>query len=80
MSSAVVAETINSVPVPEILYLTEVFDKALSLPETVSVRKHLCDAIREVMIEYIARSSVSMFLEDNVKYTPPELLANQKSA
>jgi len=71
---------ISSVPVPEIVYIVEVFDKALALPESVSVRKPLCDAIREVMIDYIARSSVSMFLEDNVKYTPPEVLANTRSA
>lgn len=71
---------ISSVPIPEIVYITEVMDKALAIPETSSIRKPLCDAIRDVLLEYIARSSVAVFLEDNVKYTPTEVLAEKKSS
>jgi hypothetical protein len=72
--------TLPSVPVPEVCYITDVLDKALLIPHTSSVRKPLCDAIREVLIEYVARSSVAVFLEDNVKYTPTEVLESKKSA
>lgn len=69
---------IPAVPIPEVCYITDVFDKALAIPHTSSVRKPLCDAIREVLIEYLARSSVAMFLEDNVKYTPTEVLEQKR--
>lgn len=81
-AAATPAETpsVPSVPIPEVCYITEVMDKALLIPVSSSVRKPLCDAIREVLVEYIARSAVAIFLEDNVKYTPTEVLENRKSA
>jgi hypothetical protein len=69
-----------SVPIPEVCYITDVLDKALALPLTASVRKPLCDAIRDVLLDYIARSSVSVFLDDNVKYVPTEVMEQKKSA
>lgn len=67
-----------AVPIPEVCYITDVFDKALAIPHSSPVRKPLCDAIRDVLIEYLARASVAMFLEDNVKYTPTEVLTEAK--
>ena len=59
----------NAAPTkPEILFLTEFLDKALDLPESVTIRKPLIDAIREVLVEYIARAAVTVFLEENEKY------------
>lgn len=72
--------SVPSVPIPEILYITEVFEKALAIPESVSLRKPLCDAIREVLVEYIARSAVAVFMEDNVKFVPTEVLEQKRSA
>jgi hypothetical protein len=72
--------SVPAVPIPEVCYITDVLDKALLIPISSPVRKPLCDAIREVLIEYVARSAVAVFLEDNVKYTPTEVLETKKSA
>lgn len=71
--------SVPSVPIPEVCYITEVLDKALAIPESATIRAPLCDAIREVLVEYIARSAIAVFLEDNVKYTPTEVMLARKS-
>jgi len=77
-SNASADATLQSVPIPDIARITHVLDVALLLPEDCGVKKPLVDAIREVLLDYIARASVSVFLEDNVKYMPTEMLLNKK--
>lgn len=76
MSSA----TVPAVPIPEVCYITDILDKALAIPVSSAVRTPLCDAIRAVLVDYIARSAISVFMEDNVKYVAEEVLVEKKSA
>jgi hypothetical protein len=78
MSNASAEPTIPSVPIPNIVQITKVLDVALALPEDCEVKKPLVDAVREVLIDYVARASVAVFLEDNVKYMPTETLLARK--
>lgn len=63
------SDTHTSPSIPE--EITSLFDSALLLPEG-PIRTRLCDAIREVLVEHIARAAISKFLDDNAKYTSAE--------
>lgn len=72
--------TVPTVPIPEVCYITDLLDKALAIPTTSAVRTPLCDALRSVLVDYIARSAISVFMEDNTKYVAEEVLVEKKSA
>ena len=80
MAATAATPSVSSVPIPEVCYITDLLDKALTIPESSAVRTPVCDALRAVLVDYIARSSIAVFMEDNVKYISEEALTSKKSA
>lgn len=83
METSNAAASSSSIPtplsIPEVRQITDLFDKALTLPEG-QLKTNICDALREVLVDYIARAAVKVFFDDNVKYVATEVLAEKKSA
>lgn len=63
---------------PEVERITALMDTALGYPES-PLKTAILDALREVLVDYLCRASVAVFLEDNVKYAHPDGVANARS-